>query len=942
MNAIAKTIASLLLILVATSQHEINAQLKSSENAPFTKYSKLKITDIHPQGWIKEFLERQKSGLTGNIEVAGYPFNTGLWACEKMKGSQEAWWPYEQTAYYIDGVHRLGELLNDKNLIAKAEANTNYVKLHLDSTGRFGTHLSDRWWRWPYANFNRNFMLDYELTHDYSIVEMLQKHYLTFSAKDFADDLELANVEELCWLYGITKDKRMLDMAEEAYRLFKSDVNNRNRAGCDIQFGSDMKPNHHVVVYLELVKIPAILYSYTGKTEYKQEAINGIKQAEKYNMLISGLPSSTEHFAGISELSGTETCNTAVFPYTYGYFLRITGDASLGDKIEKEVFNAGIGSVTKDFKSHQYFSAPNQVIATLNSNNYGHNPGRMAYLPGHDVECCTGNVNRFMPYYVEQMWLRDNQNGVVAALFGPSSVNLSVGAKQEPITITETTDYPFSDKIEFQFQMKKAVNFSFSIRIPAWSNNSQISINGKPINDKIMPGTFYKLERQFSDKDIVTLTLPMDIRVSNWPNNGVGVERGPLVYSLAINSKDSIVKDYERATTQFPAIDRRPASDWNYALNLSEGEKSPFQIIENKKPGYFWDNGNAPITIRIPAKKVTNWVMKEVIDPKTGVKFLTTPEFPNELKTENKTEYIDLVPYGSTLLRVSVFPEYKSKDVVGSLQKFPDFKSKHVDPRNVEVWLPESYATSPDKHYPVLYMHDGQVIFQRGRGFSGEEWEVDEMMTKLIKENKIKEAIVVGIWNTPKRFREYQPNKPFENLNGENQKIRQQLDAEYFGVPLADNYLKLIVEELKPFIDRSFRTLPDKQNTYMMGSSMGGLITIYAKTCYPDVFGAVACLSTHFSVSLKQNNPRIPTIIINYLSKHLPEGNDDNRIYFDFGTETLDAWYAPYQKQMDKVMEARGYKQGENWVTRNFVGAEHSEVAWRKRLDIPLLFLLGK
>ncbi|MDD5150550.1 MAG: alpha/beta hydrolase-fold protein [Flavobacterium sp.] len=276
-----------------------------------------------------------------------------------------------------------------------------------------------------------------------------------------------------------------------------------------------------------------------------------------------------------------------------------------------------------------------------------------------------------------------------------------------------------------------------------------------------------------------------------------------------------------------------------------------------------------------------------------------------------------------------------------NLRKYPDFKSKFVDSRNVEIWLPPSYETTPNKKYPVLYMHDGQVLFERGRGFSGEEWEVDEMMTKLIKEGKIREAIVVGIWNTSKRFREYQPNKPFENLKEGDKKLRESLDEEFNGGPLADEYLKFIVEELKPFVDANFRTLIDKKNTFMMGSSMGGLITIYAKAQYPEVFGSVACLSTHFPVSLKQNNPEIPSLIIDYLKSSLPKSKN-NRIYFDYGTETLDSWYNPYQKQMDEVMKLKGYILGKNWETRKFEGAEHSEVSWRKRLDIPLLFLLEK
>ena len=645
------------LVLTSCTQEVENSK---GENPEFNTFNKLKISNIHPEGWIKEFLVRQKTGLTGNIEVAGYPFDTKMWATEKIKGSTKAWWPYEQTAYYIDGANRLGILLNDKSLVQKAKLQTDYVLDHIDpKTGRVSTNLADRWWRWPYAQFFRNYMTDYNETKDETIVEALHKHYLTFTAKDFSDDLELANVEEICWLYGITKDEKLIEMAEEAYFLFKSDIENRNRAGADIQFKSDRAPDHHVVVYLELVKIPAILYSYTGKKEYLEEALNGIQKAEKHNMLISGLPSSTEHFAGITELSGTETCNTAVLPYTYGYLLRITGEANLGDKIEKAVFNAGIGSVTKDFTSHQYFSAPNQFIATLNSNDYGHHPARMAFLPGHDVECCTGNVNRFMPYYVEQMWLNSPDNGLVAALFGPSTVDAKVGEKQETITVSQETNYPFSEKIDFEFKMDKSVIFPFYIRIPDWSKSTQILINGKAIAENISPATFFKLERNFSNNDIISLVIPMKVETSIWPNNGIAIERGPLVFSYPIAEIDNIVSDYEKSTQEFPAIERRPNTAWNYALNLSNRADPNVKVIKTNAIGYPWDENNSPLKIRVPVKKVSNWKMSEIVDEKTNKTFQTTPKFPEEIKTENKTEYIDLVPYGNTLLRLTIFPEAK-------------------------------------------------------------------------------------------------------------------------------------------------------------------------------------------------------------------------------------------------------------------------------------------
>jgi predicted alpha/beta superfamily hydrolase len=287
----------------------------------------------------------------------------------------------------------------------------------------------------------------------------------------------------------------------------------------------------------------------------------------------------------------------------------------------------------------------------------------------------------------------------------------------------------------------------------------------------------------------------------------------------------------------------------------------------------------------------------------------------------------------------AVQKQESASHITGQVKSYPNFKSKFVEPRNVDIWFPPSYDDSITKKYPVLYMHDGQNLFEPGHSFTNQEWEVDETMTKLIEEEKIREAVVVGIWNTDKRFREYQPDKPFQNLSSEEIRIRINLDSEYNGGALGDNYLKFIVEELKPFVDRNLNTLPDKENTFMMGSSMGGIISIYAITEYPDVFGAVACLSTHYPLILG-NNPDVPPILIRYLKSHLPRPGN-HKIYFDHGTETMDVWYEPYQKQMDTVMEEIGYTKGLNWITNKFEGAEHSEIAWRKRLDIPLTFLLG-
>lgn len=645
-----------LAILASGLTYAQQAKYKLRTNPQFSKYNLLSPTAITSNGWLHQFLEYQKTGLTGHIEDAGYPFNTGMWTAQvNDKQEDRFWWPYEQSGYFVDGCIKAGYLLRDTFLINKAKIQVNYVLTKKNDNGRLGPQgLKGRWNKWPYTGFLRSFMTEYTVNHDPKIIDAMMKHYSTYKGEEFADELDLCNAEEMCWLYGITGDAGMLHRAEVAYATFKSDHKYRDRDGKDIDFASDMIPNYHGVVYIEIVKIPAILYSYTGKKEYLNEALHGIAQMEKYDMLVSGVPSSTEHFVGISETAGHETCNLSTIPYTYGYMLQITGDAHWADKIEKAVFNAGIGAITKDFRAEQYFSAPNQFIATMTSNNLGYNDARMAFLPGHDTECCTGNVNRFMPYYIEQMWLQTKDSGIAAALFGPSAIDATVGINQQAVRITETTKYPFGEKIEFKVSTKKAVKFPFQLRIPAWCKTPSLTINGKKIKAILTPGQFYTINRSFNNGDKVVLSVPMTVKITTWPNDGIAVERGPIVYSYPIAATKDTVSNYKKSTAAFPGVEYRPAGDWNYSLLVKNA--ADVQVIKNTANGYPWGAGAAPVILKVPAEKLTNWKLHDTKDSK-GEPTKQTSAFPANRDSTGKKEYINLVPYGSTFLRLTVFPE---------------------------------------------------------------------------------------------------------------------------------------------------------------------------------------------------------------------------------------------------------------------------------------------
>ena len=280
----------------------------------------------------------------------------------------------------------------------------------------------------------------------------------------------------------------------------------------------------------------------------------------------------------------------------------------------------------------------------------------------------------------------------------------------------------------------------------------------------------------------------------------------------------------------------------------------------------------------------------------------------------------------------------------GTVQRLENFKSNYVDSRNVDVWLPDGYSNT--QKYAVLYMHDGNMLYDAETTWNKQSWEVDEVASKLISEGKTKKFIVVGVWNNgQKRHPEYFPQKPYESLSPiQKDTITAHLQKagrtkEIFQ-PISDLYLKFLVTELKPYIDEHFSTLKDKSNTVIAGSSMGGLISMYAICEYPEIFGGAACISTHWPGTFSSQNNPIPDAFINYMNDHLPNPKT-HTIYFDYGNKTLDALYPVLQKKVDVLMQNKGFT-ATNWTSQFFDGKDHSEKSWAERLHIPLEFLLKK
>ena len=276
----------------------------------------------------------------------------------------------------------------------------------------------------------------------------------------------------------------------------------------------------------------------------------------------------------------------------------------------------------------------------------------------------------------------------------------------------------------------------------------------------------------------------------------------------------------------------------------------------------------------------------------------------------------------------------------GSLYRIDSMQSKYIKPRPVDVWLPENY--SKEKKNAVLYMHDGQMLFDSTTTWNKQEWKVDEWASKLMDDKITKDFIVVGIHNIKElRWFDLFPQKAFYNLDKDIDVTMLHDGYEGFDASLlnGDNYLKFLVEELKPFIDSKYSVYTNRENTFVAGSSMGGLMSMYVICEYPNIFSGAACLSTHWEGAAPIENNPLPEAIFKYMEANLPSA-ENHKLYFDYGTETLDAHYPKHAPKVNEILASKGYDKT-NSKNLMFEGANHSENAWNQRLYIPLTFLLG-
>ncbi len=625
-----------------------------------------------PAGWAEEFLVRQQNGLGSHPNESGFPFNTQMWLenmnylDREISGGGDDWWPYEQSAYYLDGSLRCGYMLNSEVLLGRAIKNLEHIldgatddgMLHANDLGvdREG---------WPMVIAMRLLVEQYEVTKDPALLEAITKHYKALYKTE--DDFVVKNlygfeirpvlhIELLCAMYGNTGDRWFIDAAEKLYQKFQEQT--IGKGGVYMltakAMAEDVKPAGHAVTYQEFMKLPIILYMYTGKEEYKGAFYTAYNNLDEYE-LANGAYANNESLAKRDPNESSETCSVIDANWTSGWALLATGDPMFADDMEKMLYNACFSAIKKDFKAYQYYIMPNLLISTNSSSFYNDDvswgadaKGRVCYRPGHDTECCAGNIHRMLPTYINRSTIINGDN-VKLALYLPGTTTVDI--QGDEFAFTQNTNYPFEHKVNIVIDKAPSKrNLDFGLRIPSWADSYTIALNGKEVMRGTDSQVFKNISRKFKAGDVVDIEFKTTPKIDD-RGAGLAINYGALVFSYPIeaNVRKSTSCSGNKCSHEYPAYEYTPKDMINWAVGLPSTLKAEdIEVVENKSYGYPWDENNSPVRLRVKGRKVTNWALN---------KYIESTAYPQNVECGDEVT-LELVPTSSAILKITEFPKY--------------------------------------------------------------------------------------------------------------------------------------------------------------------------------------------------------------------------------------------------------------------------------------------
>jgi DUF1680 family protein len=646
-----------------TGEHKFNV----SNRAPLAPIPllKLPVGSVQANGWLGEYLKRQRSGMTGQLPKISQWLKKDGNAWLQKDGSGKAGW--EEVPYWLKGYISLAYQLHDKDMIDEAQSWIEAAIASQRPNGDFGPlQMIDENSRDFWGNM---LMLEclctyYEATGDQRVILMMTKYFEfqnTIPDKYFLTGYWQHvrggdNLASIYWLYNMTGNPVLLEVAEKNHR-------------CTLNWSvKDTLPDWHNVNVAQSFDEPGI-YSQQSKNpaNLKSAYANFETIRKMYGQVPGGMFGADENARkGFSDpRQAVETCGMVEQMLSDEELLAISGDVKWADHCENVAFNTYPAAVTPDFTALRYLTSPNMATSDADNHAPGYqNSGPMTAFNPLSHRCCQHNHSQGWPYFSEHLWMASNDDGLVATLYSASTVTAKVGSGAK-VTIKETSNYPFDDTIKFNVNPGKEPNrFPIYLRLPQWCNNPSLKIDGHETSWSTNSLGYVRVERTWKAGDTISLKLPMAISATKWTANhdSMSLNYGPLTFSLKITEEVSKMDSPKTAlgdsewqkdldTSKWPAYSYMPKTPWNVALAIDPNKPLTGLTVVKKdwpKSGFPFTPNEVPIYISVRGAVLPEWKFD-----RTG---LVSPLQQSPTRSFQPIQTWKLIPMGAARLRITAFP----------------------------------------------------------------------------------------------------------------------------------------------------------------------------------------------------------------------------------------------------------------------------------------------
>lgn len=632
------------------------------------EFSKLKLGEIRPEGWLKDQMERDvKNGLVRyldslvpkhmNDKLFGenrrdtLPESDLIWHVDKL------WWRGEQQGYWWDGLLRNSYLVDFQEGMKRVEDIINYLLESQEPSGYLGIYGPDLRYKhfdgngelWTQARALHVLLTWYEITGDKEVlnaiksaVDRTMEEYNGEKMNPFNVQLQggashgLLIVEDIAWLYRITKEEKYRDYAVWLYHAYSKAKKYDNDIHYTFLSDPDQPFVGHSVHSFEHLRVLLNVWYFSGYDELGQCYQNYLKKLDRVT-LPSGAGFGFENMWGLEahpDSTPVEYCAITELQMSSLLAIRLTGDKQMADRAEKLFYNTAQGNRLPDNRAVAYCKPDNcyrldgELLGYYRPDEgigYHKDDERYKYSPTHvDVAlCCAPQSTRVYPNFVANMWMR-SKDGLVAVLYGPSKVKTKIG--KTPVEISEKTDYPFSDSIIMEIKLNQPAEFEIKLRIPEWAGEFQVEVKNAQTSRK---NGYYILNKTWENGDQIRISMNPEIEIHRAKNGEKYLQRGPLVFAYSIPAKAKIVKDYD--LHNFYDQYYFPEEDADYSFNFLDEEKSAreFDLNMDRMNQNPW--ADSPIYLKGPMHS----------------------------KDKDKIVDVKLVPFGCTILRRTTFSSRK-------------------------------------------------------------------------------------------------------------------------------------------------------------------------------------------------------------------------------------------------------------------------------------------